>query len=126
MSAKVTVHDTEPSADKPARASKAKATVVTDALGRKIGVRKLSALDKFELSMLMGPQSTNMGAMQHAVMACSATSIDGEEVSPPATMGQLRIILQRLDDDGLEAVAQAYMDMGWLGEELINPDAVKN
>lgn len=98
-------------ADEPETASaqimrSAKKTAsVTDPLGRLIAIRKLSALNKMDLLALVGAEnSKNEQFMNYAAFAYMVTAIDGEAVLPPNSMAELRALVSKLDDDGIEAI----------------------
>lgn len=113
--------------DKPAAtAVDATTAEVTDDRGRVLKVRKINALMRYDLSMLIGSQHIdNAGVMGPASLACSVAEIDGVVVFPPATNQELRALIQRLDDEGIAAVAKAYVDAGWIEPE-IDKAALKN
>ena len=84
---------------------------VTDAKGRKIGVRKLKVLERINMLKLIGSgNSDNLLYVSSVTPAFLVTSIDGDPVQKPSNELQLNALLQRLDDDGLEAVT------GWMAE----------
>jgi hypothetical protein len=92
---------------------------VTDELGRVLKVRKINAVDRYDLAKLIGGANvSNLGMMAPAAMAFSVTAIDGDPVFRPAKESELRMIIQRLDQEGLDAVAKAYVDNGWVPAEV--------
>ena len=102
---KVTVHNTaETPAEGIVKAAR-KQMEVTDALGRKIVLRRLSPLDRMRLAKCVKPEnSKNEGYMLYAMIAFSVTSIDDEDAVPPQNELHLEAMIQRLDDAGFEAV----------------------
>lgn len=78
-----------------------------DAVGRRIGVKKLAFIDHYRLAKLLGQNSGNPGMMNDAMMAASVVEIDGGLVPKPGTELQLEAIIQRLDFHGLAAAAEA-------------------
>jgi len=78
-----------------------------DALGRKIGVRRLDFLSKHRVVCLMGEDSANIAAMGHAVVAASVVEIDGDAVSMPRTRREIEAVMSRLDDEGMTAAFTA-------------------
>ena len=89
-------------------AAAATAPVVTDAEGRRITLRRLSALDKLRLFKAAGPVlAQNQPWLGMAVLACSVTAIDEVPVPAPATEQQIEAMVARLGDAGINAIAAA-------------------
>lgn len=89
---------------------------VTDALGRRIGLRRPGALEKLRLLKAAGPGlAQNQPWLNIALYAASVTEIDGVPVPAPASEAQIEALVGRLGDEGLAAVAQA------LAPEQIGP-----
>ena len=81
---------------------------VTDAAGRTLSLRRLTALDKLRLYKAAGPQlAQNAPWMGVALLAASVTAIDCVPVPQPATEAQIEALVGRLGEDGLDAVAAA-------------------
>lgn len=79
---------------------------VVDALGRKLALRRLGAVDRLRLFKAAGPAlSANPGWMGLAMLAVSVTAIDGVPVPVPATEAQVEALVGRLGDAGLAAVS---------------------
>ena len=86
----------------------AAAPAVTDATGRQIALRRLTALDKLRLFKAAGPElSQNQPWLGMAVLACSVTSIDDVPVPTPVTEQQIEAVIARLGDPGVAAIAAA-------------------
>lgn len=84
------------------------APVVTDAEGRRLALRRLSALDKLRLFKAAGPVlAQNQPWLGMAVLACSVTAIDDVPVPVPATEQQIEAMVARLGDTGINAIAAA-------------------
>ncbi len=84
---------------------------VTDARGRSITIAKMKALDQMRLFEAVGAvNAKNDGYLGVASLAYHVTAIDGEPVMRPQNKIQLEAIVQRLDDDGFEAVAKGISD----------------
>lgn len=84
-----------------------RATTVKDGQGRTISVKKLGPLDRLKLFEVIGPEnSKNEQYVGYAALAFLVSAIDGEEIPRPATKLQLEALIQRLDDDGMDAVAR--------------------
>ncbi|MEO8716065.1 MAG: hypothetical protein ABI369_13730 [Acetobacteraceae bacterium] len=85
---------------------------VVDVLGRRIALRRLTALDKLRLFKAAGPAlSQNQHWLGMAMLACSVSSIDDVPVPAPATEQQIEAMVERLGDVGINAIA-----------ETLNPD----
>lgn len=88
--------------------SRTAAPTVTDETGRRIALRRLTALDKLRLFKAAGPElSQNQPWLGMAVLACSVTSIDDVPVPTPTTEQQIESMVARLGDAGVAAVAAA-------------------
>lgn len=91
---------------------------ITDARGRRISVRRLSALDRMRLYAAAGPElSNNIQWIGVAAVAASCAAIDGDPVPKPASRMQVEALVERLDDDGLEAIAEVYKKTFGVGAE---------
>jgi hypothetical protein len=100
--------------------------VVTDVRGRKITVKKMNALGRMRLFEVVGPDNVqNEAYFGFASLACHVTAIDGDPVIQPTTKNQLEALVQRLDDDGLNAVGKAIED-NFLPKKTDPKDEIKN
>lgn len=89
------------------------APVTTDARGRELSLRRLTALDKLRLFKAAGPGlAQNEPWLGMAALACSVAAIDGVPVPPPVTETQIEALVARLGDDGLGAVSAALDEEG--------------
>jgi hypothetical protein len=81
---------------------------VKDTRGRVIKYRRLNALDRAKLFKAIGPDhSTTAPYVGMAMMAASATEIDGVPIPFPFNESQIDAAIARLDDEGMEAVTIA-------------------
>jgi len=79
---------------------------VVDIRGRLLGLRRLSVLDRLRLYEAAGAElSRNDRWLGLAVLAASVAVIDGVPVPMPASKAGIEAAVQRLDEDGLAAVA---------------------
>ncbi len=93
--------------------------LISDARGRELALRRLTALDKLRLFKAAGPSlAQNEAWLGMAALACSVAAIDGVPVPPPATEWQIESLVGRLGDDGLSAVSAALDDEAIRDEEL--------
>ena len=80
---------------------------VTDSDGRRITVRKLSALDRLRLFKAAGPTlAQNQPWLGMALIASSVSAIDELPVPPPSNELQIEAVIGRLGDPGIAAVVQ--------------------
>lgn len=87
--------------------------VVTDAMGRRLRVKKPNPYQRMRLFRIIGStDATNDPYMGYAALAISVTEIDGEAVTFPSTQLQIEALVQRLDDAGMEAVAGYFLKIG--------------
>ncbi len=84
---------------------------VTDALGRKLQLRKLTALDKLRLFKAAGPVlAQNQSWLGMAVLATSVAAIDDVPVPAPGNEAQIEALVGRLGDAGIAAVGVALAE----------------
>ena len=82
-----------------------------DTEGRRLTLRRLTALDTLRLFKAAGPVlAQNEPWLSMAGMAFSVLEIDGVPVPSPATEAQIEGLIHRLGDAGLAAIAQALSD----------------
>jgi len=83
-------------------------TTVQDPQGRRLELRKLTALDKLRLFKAAGPHlAHNQPWLGMAVLACSVAAIDSVPVPMPGTEASIEALVARLGDGGIAAVAAA-------------------
>jgi hypothetical protein len=74
--------------------------------GRVLKVRRLKALDRARLFKAIGAaQSPNAPYFGYAILAASVVQIDDLPMPFPTKDAQIEAAIDRLDDDGLDAVA---------------------
>jgi hypothetical protein len=95
-----------------------------DAIGRRIGVRKLNFHGHYRLAKLLGQNSGNPAMMTDAMMAASVVEIDGDPIPMPGTELQLEALMQRLDFHGVAAAATAMGRFTPIGDA--NQAEIKN
>jgi hypothetical protein len=100
--------------------------VVTDAGGRKITLRKPSVLAQYKLIELLGDSAKNSVYTSMVLPIIFVTDIDGDAVLFPTSKRELEATIQRLDEDGIEAVSNGVMEN--FGQSSLNEDkaAIKN
>lgn len=91
-------------------AGAAEPQMVVDSLGRRLSVRRLTALDKLRLFKAAGPTLVQNSAwIGLALLAASVTAIDDVPMPFPATEAQIEALVAKLGEDGLTAVAKAVV-----------------
>lgn len=92
-------------------ASAQSAPTVADAQGRRLQLRRLTALDKLRLFKAAGPVlAQNQPWLGMAVLAASVVAIDDVPVPQPGNEQQIEALVARLGDAGVAAVAEALME----------------
>ena len=93
-------------------AAAATTETVMDGDGRRITVRRLSALDRLRLFKAAGPLlAQNHPWLGMAYIAYSVAAIDNVPVPPPINETQIEGVVGRLGDAGVAAVTQALQQM---------------
>lgn len=81
---------------------------VVDSQGRRLSIRKLTALDKLRLFKAAGPVlSQNQPWLGMAMLASSIVAIDDVPVPCAVNEQQIEALVSRLGDDGIEAIANS-------------------
>jgi hypothetical protein len=84
---------------------------VTDTQGRRLQLRRLTALDKLRLFKAAGPAlAQNQSWLGMAVLAASVTAIDDVPVPVPTNEQQVEALVGRLGDAGIAAVGAALAE----------------
>lgn len=82
--------------------------VIIDSQGRRLSLRRLTALDRLRLFKAAGPTlSQNDRWLGMAMLAVSVTTIDDIPIPQPGTEPQIEALVERLGDAGIAAVASA-------------------
>jgi hypothetical protein len=101
--AKVQVHTEAPTASQAIIKAANEVVIITDENGREIGIKRLGAVERFEMLELIG--GGNEHAMGYGALAFHVVSVAGEPVQKPTNRIQLKAAIQRLGDEGMNAVA---------------------
>lgn len=101
---------------------------VADSKGRKITTRKLSPIRRTRLFKIIGPDnSRNLPLLGYYSMAVSVTQIGDDSVVFPSKESEIEALLERLGDDGINAVAKGWKDADWADDaEEGDAAAIKN
>ncbi|MFC4526417.1 hypothetical protein ISN76_12905 [Dyella halodurans] len=98
---------------------------VADAKGRQILLKKPGTLAQFRLVELMGDSARNVVYMNMVLPLIFVASIDGDPVAK-STKAQIEALIQRLDDEGVEAVAEGVQANWGKQDPAADKAAVKN
>jgi hypothetical protein len=89
----------------------ARAFVTVDTNGRRLSLRRLTALDTLRLFKAAGPVlAQNEPWLSMAGLAFSVLEIDSIPVPTPVTEAQIEGLIDRLGDEGLAAIANVIKD----------------
>jgi hypothetical protein len=82
-----------------------------DTKGRRLSLRRLTALDTLRLFKAAGPVlAQNEPWLSMAGLAFSLLEMDGVPVPAPATEAQIEGLIDRLGDEGLAAIANTIKE----------------
>jgi hypothetical protein len=94
---------------------------IVDTKGRRLSVRRLTALDTLRLFKAAGPiLAQNESWLAMAGLAFAIMEIDGVPVPTPATEAQIEGLIDRLGDEGLAAIASTIEDESPVSETQAN------
>jgi hypothetical protein len=123
-----------PASAAPAAPTVRGATVVTDALGRKLTLRTLNVLDQVRLLRAIGPaQSSNEPYVNLVTMAAGVADIDGDPIPFPTNERAIDTIIRMVGDAGFgvlmaemqrqidEVHAAAEAAAGGAGRDPVDP-----
>jgi hypothetical protein len=80
---------------------------VIDGNGRRLTIRRLTALDRLRLFKAAGPLlAQNQPWLGMALIACSVAAIDDVPVPSPSNELQIEAMIGRLGDTGVAVIAQ--------------------
>lgn len=102
-----------------------RSAVITDAANRRLIVRKLSAMDRLNMYEAAGTMSSNEGWMGMCALACSCVDIDGEKVDKPMSPLEMKALVARLEEDGMNAIEHVYLKVFNVKDEAAAPK-IKN
>lgn len=103
-----------------------KVTYVTDARGRRIGLKKPGILAQYRLVEMLGDSARNEAFMGMILPVTFVVQIDDDEVPFPRTRRELDALIQRIDEDGLLAIQQGLVGMVIPGSGTEVADQLKN
>jgi hypothetical protein len=94
---------------------------VTDARGREITLRKPPVLAQFRFVEALGKSAENQSYLAMTMPLIFIGAIDGVAVPTPNTKGEVEALIQRLDEEGLEALMTGVQE-----HFAVDPSAEKN
>jgi hypothetical protein len=101
------------------------APVITDKEGRRITLRRIGALEKLRLFKALGPQlAQNEPYLAIALLAFAVAAIEDVPLPSPANEAQIEMVVQKLGESGLAAVAAAFA--ATTSSRAAQVDAAKN
>jgi len=107
---KVTLNQTQAQAQTPSAQAVAKANaevVFIDPKGRSIKLKKPGILAQYRLVELLGPETAkNVVYLGMVTPLIYVAEIDGDPVQFPVSKREIEALIQRLDEEGVEAVME--------------------
>jgi hypothetical protein len=85
--------------------------LVTDARGRVIAVRKLTALNYYQLAKAMGESASNPTLMDLAITAAAVSRVDVTDLAFPRTEKDVEFAMQFLDFEGIRAAGDGLRQL---------------
>lgn len=98
-----------------------KVVTVKDSLGRSIEIRKPPQLSEYQLLKVIGDENDKY--IQAVMPLIWVVSIDGVSVIQPRTPREVDALIQRLDEEGINAVIEKIKDML---PKKPTPETIKN
>lgn len=85
---------------------------VTDKQGRSIEVKKLKPIERMRMLQMIGPDNALNGPyLGYATLAFPVTKIDSDALPRPSNLTGIEGIVTKLDQDGLDAVGEAFKEL---------------
>lgn len=84
--------------------------IVTDAIGRRLTLKKPGVLAQYRLVDILGDSASNQVYMNMVLPLIYVTQIDDDAVYPPMKKSEVEALIQRLDEDGINCVMQGVQD----------------
>lgn len=97
---------------------------VTDARGRRLGLKKPGILAQYRLVEMLGTSAQNSTFMGMLLPITFVCEIDEDSVSFPASRRELDALIQRVDEDGLMAIQKGIEEE--FGTDTQGTDEIKN
>lgn len=107
---KVTVDEATTTATKQALAQAAATVTVKDSMGRTITLKRPNVLCQYDLIEVLGDSAANSVYLGMTLPLIFVIEIDGEAVHMPTSKLQVRGLIQRLGEDGVNAVMKGVQE----------------
>lgn len=120
----VTINESAPSAQLIAKAIAE--TVITDARGRSIKLKKPGVLAQYRLIEILGETAKNQVYMGMVLPLIFVAEIDGDPVFQPSRKSEVEALIQRLDEDGIAAVMAGVNEHFGASDPEADKAALKN
>lgn len=121
----VTINHTAETPSQQLAKSIAVDVTATDARGRVFTLRKPGPIAKLRFIEAMGESSSNPLWVGIVSQLMYVAAIDGEPIATPRAKTEIEALYQRIDDDGMEAIAKELPGKFGLGGGEANEEAVK-
>lgn len=93
----------------------------TDPTGRVFKVKYLTMLDKMRITRVLGAElSKNDSYTALASLAFTVIEIDGDAIAPPVSVREVEVLVERIGEEGAQAINKAYLSQGWIKEDQKN------
>jgi hypothetical protein len=99
---------------------------ITDARGRTIKLKKPGVLAQFRLVEALGETAKNQVYTAMVLPLIYVSEIDGDAVFQPTSKREIEALIQRLEDDGIEAISAAVMENFGKSNSDADKAALKN
>ncbi len=106
----LTINESGPSPSEQAIAKAAETIQITDSQGRNITLKKPGVLAQFDLIEALGESAKNDVFVAMHLPLIYITAIDDVPVPPTTTKLRARALIQRLGEDGVNAVMKAVQE----------------
>ncbi len=100
----------QPTASELVVAKAAESFDVEDARGRTITIRKPGVLAQFKLIEVLGETASNQTYVSMVIPLIYVSAIDGNPIVPMTRKSEVEALIQRLDEDGLNAVMKGVTE----------------
>ena len=99
---------------------------IVDARGRKLTLKKPGVLAQYRLVEMLGNTAANQTYVGMVLPLIYLSEIDGVSVPQPVSKRELEALIQRLDEDGIEAVSTNVMQSFGKSDPDADKAALKN
>jgi hypothetical protein len=98
-----------------------------DSRGRRIGIVKPTALARYRLLKMLGADNAgNPHVLGYAMLAACVRSLDGNDVMAPNNEREIEVLIDRLGDEGFEAIGKCLADKYGLAPTEASDENLRN